>query len=82
MKLNFDILWSAVPLAVAITLMVAAKAGASGYPVPAYGGSCPYHTAKTSNVCVPNGDHQVFYLGDASGGCPLGWTSDGNYCVK
>jgi len=51
-------------------------------PVPSYNGQCPYHTSKQSGVCVPFGNHQVFWVGKTLSGCPMGWTHDGDYCVK
>ena len=55
---------------------------AQNLPARNYGGNCPYHTTSQQGSCVPNGNRQVYYNGDNRGGCPLGWVSDGDYCVK
>ena len=63
-----------------IALAIGQVALAQETPVPKVGASCPTGTYSTQNVCVPQGDTQVFVT---SGGCPVGWTkSASHYCVR
>jgi len=54
---------------------------AQNLPAPKVG-SCPRYTYSSGGSCVPNGNHQVYLNSNRSSGCPLGWTSSGNYCVR
>jgi len=49
-------------------------------PVPRFG-SCPSHTSTQGGSCVPNPGYTVYLNSNPRSGCPLGWTSSGNYCV-
>ena len=63
------------------SLIVGQVALAQSMPAPKIG-SCPYHTQSSGGACVPQSGHQVFYNPNRMAGCPVTWTSDGNYCVR
>ena len=54
---------------------------AQSIPAPQVG-SCPRYTTTISGSCVPYGSHQVYLNSNPAAGCPPGWASDGNYCVR